>query len=358
MDLTDQQLSGLPRRPRVLPGLVVLRRGEHEVQIGMDTRHGIVAEGLSAPLVALLSALNGERTVAELLALHAPDEAARAVQLLTQLTAAGLLDDASPEDGLGVGAPARLSADATVWALRTGEPRGRMAAARERAAVVVRGDGRIAVAVAVLLAASGVGWVRVVAEGQVLAEDTGTGYLDSDIGRPRQIAAVDAVHRAISGVCTDRLPPTRRPDLVVLTDLVVPPPQVIGPLVAENTPHLVIRMREGTGAVGPLVLPGRTCCLHCVDLQRADLDPTWPSVAVQVAGRTMPADLPGAQMTAGFGTAQALLALDWLLTGVGGPALWNRTTEVDPVRATLSHRAWAPHHDCYCGAAKSEEATV
>ncbi|WP_345028127.1 hypothetical protein [Kutzneria kofuensis] len=26
----------LPRRPRVLPGLAVLRRGDHEVQIGID----------------------------------------------------------------------------------------------------------------------------------------------------------------------------------------------------------------------------------------------------------------------------------------------------------------------------------
>lgn len=326
----------------------------------MDTRHAVVVGGLSKPLVDLLSTLDGLFTVDELLDRLGQDEQVRkaALDLLGQLAEAGLLDDASPEDGSGVGAPARLAADATLWALRTGDPRGRMSVAREQAAVVVHGSGRIGVAIAELLAAAGIGWVHVVAEGVVEGADTGTGYLDSDVGRPRRVAAVDALHRSVSGVRTASLPSTQRPDLVVLTDAVVPSPSVVAPLLAENTPHLVVRMREGTGVIGPLVLPGRTCCLHCVDLQRTDLDPSWPAVAIQLAGRPQAADLPGAHMTAGFGAAQALLALDWLLLGTGSPLLWNTSIEVDPIRGSLLSRSWSPHPDCHCGATEIEEANV
>ena len=360
MALADQTRSRLPRRPRVLPGLAVLRRGNHDVQVGTDTRHAVVVGGLTPALLGLLSSLKGELTVPELLDEVGTDESTRevALNLLVQLAEAGLLDHASPDDGAAVSSAARLSADATIWALRTGARRGHMSTARRQATVIVHGSGRLGVAISTLLAAAGVGWVHIVAEGEVLAEDTGTGYLDSDVGRSRQVAATEAVHRSVSGVRTMAPPPALRPDLVVLADTIVPCPSVVAPLQAEHTPHLVVRMREGTGVVGPLVLPGRTCCLHCVDLHRADLDPAWPAVAVQLVGRPQPADLAGAHMTAGFGAAQTMLALDWLLTGVGQPLLWNASIEVDAVRGTMVHRQWSPHPDCRCGAVAAEEVNV
>src|SRR5699024_6158620 len=48
-------------------------------------------------------------------------------------------------------------------------------------------------------------------------------------------------------------------------------------------PHLVAYVRETTGVVGPFVLPGRTACLRCLDLHRADRDPGWPRVTLQLA---------------------------------------------------------------------------
>ena len=348
----------LPRRPRVLPGLAVLRRGDHEVQIGIDPRHGVLLDNMSEGLIDLLPAMNGQVTVPELLD-RFTDERSRqaAMVLLTSLADAGLLDDASPPEE-GPPTPARLSADATAWALRTGNPRRQLVVSRRQAAVVVRGEGRLGVAIAGLLAAAGVGWVDFGAVGKVRAEDTGTGYLDSDVDLPRQEAGVAAIHRSVCTARTGTLPPARKPDLAVLTDLVVPSPSMIAPLHAEGVPYLLARMRDGTGVVGPLIVPGRTSCPHCMDLQRSDLDPAWPRLALQLAGRPQPGELAATQATAGLATAQALQTLDWWLAGGHIPAIWNTSLELDAVAGTVSSRPWEPHPDCRCGAVEAEEASV
>ena len=77
--------------------------------------------------------------------------------------------------------------------------------------------------------------------------------------------------------------------------------------------------RDGTGIVGPLVVPGLTSCLRCADLQRCDRDECWPQLAAQLAGQVQQADLAGTQATAAFAAAQALDAVRWL-KGVRGPA--------------------------------------
>jgi hypothetical protein len=50
-------------------------------------------------------------------------------------------------------------------------------------------------------------------------------------------------------------------DLVVLTDLLVADPRMMRDLHSQSVPHLPVRVRDGTGLVGPLVIPGVTSCL-------------------------------------------------------------------------------------------------
>src|SRR5262249_17027133 len=144
----------------------------------------------------------------------------------------------------------------------------------------------------------------------------------------------------------------------VLTDLVVPPPSMIAPLHAEGMPYMLARMRDGTGVVGPLIVPGRTSCPQCMDLQRRDLDPAWPRLAVQLAGRPQPGDPSATQAAPGFAAPQARLTLDWWLTGEGEPALWNTSLEIDTVAGAVTARPWDPHPDCRCGAVRAREASV
>jgi hypothetical protein len=50
-------------------------------------------------------------------------------------------------------------------------------------------------------------------------------------------------------------------DLVVLTDYLVADPRMLRDLHSQRVPHLAVRVRDGTGLVGPLVIPGVTSCL-------------------------------------------------------------------------------------------------
>ena len=341
----------LPGRPRVVGDLTVLRRSPTEVQIGLDPRLAAVAADLPEPLVPLVARLTGRERTEDVLA--AAGEHREAMHgLLAELTARGLVDDAARQAGP---LPRHLAGDQAACDIRAaraaasaGPPDG--PAARRGLAMVVRGDGRLAVATATLLAAAGVGWVHVRASGTVRPEDTGTGYLADDVGRRRAVAARDALRRTDAAVRTGPCRRDRGPDLVILTDAIVQEPLRVAALVAAGVPHLAVRMRDGAGIVGPLVVPGLTSCLRCADLQRCDRDECWPHLATQLAGRIQHADVAGTHATAAFAAAQALDAVRWLKGAAGPPATCNATVELDVYTADIRHRAWPAHATCSCGA--------
>jgi bacteriocin biosynthesis cyclodehydratase domain-containing protein len=235
--------------------------------------------------------------------------------------------------------------------LRAGRQHSAIGRLRERAIVVVHGSGRIAVAVATLLAASGVGWVHTVADGVVQPEDTGSGYLDEDIGHARAEAAERAVRRIALTTRTGRPDPRQLPDLVLITDATVADPRLSSSLAAAGIPHLMVHAAEGTGVVGPLVVPGRTSCLRCVDLHNTDTDPCWPALAAQLAAHPQPADLASAQATAAFAAGQALRFLHGSGAGHGDLPVWGAAVEIDVFTSRCNRVEWRPHEHCSCGVA-------
>ena len=60
---------------------------------------------------------------------------------------------------------------------------------------------------------------------------------------------------------------------------------------AAGVPHLPVRVRDGTGLVGPLVIPGVTSCLGCADLHRSERDAAWPAVAAPPPNTTLEFDV-------------------------------------------------------------------
>jgi hypothetical protein len=50
-------------------------------------------------------------------------------------------------------------------------------------------------------------------------------------------------------------------DLLVLTAYLVADPRLVRDLHSQGVPHLTVRVRDGTGLVGPLVIPEVTSCL-------------------------------------------------------------------------------------------------
>ena len=133
----------------------------------------------------------------------------------------------------------------------------------------------------------------------------------------------------------------------MLTDVQVVPPRRRSELHLTGTPHLQVRMRDGIGVAGPLVLPGRSACLSCLDRHRTEHDPGWPGMALLLAERTGRGDPACAAATAALGTAQALLALD----GAGTtPSACEATLEIDVRTGVSARREWTPHPSCPCGA--------
>ena len=126
------------------------------------------------------------------------------------------------------------------------------------------------------------------------------------------------------------------------------PPELPGTLVAGAVAHLTAAASEAIGVVGPLVIPGRTACLSCVDLARSDRDPAWPLILAQASGRaSQPAACAAvlAAAVAAQATAQALAYLD---QAAPGAVVINGTLELVLPDWQWRRRSWAPHPQCRC----------
>lgn len=80
-------------------------------------------------------------------------------------------------------------------------------------------------------------------------------------------------------------------DLVVLAGMLFPPAEVSYRLMDLGVPHLTCGVVDAQVAVGPLVLPGVTGCLACLDAASLAADSRWRTVRAQTGeGRTPTVD--------------------------------------------------------------------
>lgn len=141
-------------------------------------------------------------------------------------------------------------------------------------------------------------------------------------------------------------------DLVVLADYLVAEPRMVRELHAARIAHLPVRVRDGTGLIGPLVIPGVTSCLDCADLHRRDRDAAWPAVAAQLRDTVAQADRATLLGTA----ALALHHITRVIAAVRGsaserdrpPPSLNATLEFDVAAGSIMTRHWQRHPLCCC----------
>jgi hypothetical protein len=269
--------------PLLPPTIPLLDAGTGTVRVGgVDATDGLLVRSDAGWVARLLRGLDGRRTqravLADAVAAGLDPTAVR--ELLDALRRSGLLIDLDPADLLA--ADAGPAAGARTRAELPGAATGRRSAwlTRRTATVVVDGATRVGVPLAAMLAASGVGRVSVRDTGLTTAGDAVVGGLTAaDEGRPRSLAAADAVRRSSPVTDLRPLPSNAAADVVVLAR----PWAASDPLAAgvhrSGTAHLVSAVRGETGVVGPFVLPGVTSCLRCADLHRRDADPQWPALA-------------------------------------------------------------------------------
>ncbi|MFH0179005.1 TOMM precursor leader peptide-binding protein [Streptomyces cacaoi] len=360
--------------PMVKPALRRGWRDLNTVQFGMTPAHALTLGPVDTATGSFLDLLDGTRGLALLREegrrMDLPD--GHVDRLVERLARAGLLDDAR-----GGGPEAadlrerkevldRLRPDLAALSLLTSEPGDAIEhlTVRRRLRVQVRGAGRVGAVLAALLSGAGVGEVDVRDGGRVEPGDIAPGGLPAEaVGERRDESARRAVRRAAPGPAPRRGPgsPAEADDtpgfsLVIIAprdDVSVhaPAPSAAEPLIASGTPHLYAGVVEGTGVVGPLVLPGETGCAGCLHQERTDRDPAWPRLVAQWhSGRRRAAracDVTLATTVAGLAAAHALTFLDGRTPSSAG-ARWEVSV---PTLQWHARPVW-PHSACPCGAAE------
>lgn len=246
----------------------------------------------------------------------------------------------------------------------------------EDAVVVVMGTGRVASSLASLVAAAGIGHVHLDPDRAIRPSDAApaglaaelvcgpgraapdsaarTGRTPADRGShtyerrgPRQWdreVLASTLRRSRPEVMVHRPAGYVRPGLVVLATDSRPDPVLTRRLVMDDQPHLAVHAGQWRGVVGPLVIPGRSSCLHCHDLYRRDRDAGWPHVRMSLQGGDAAAPVVLATAVAAVGADQALQ----FLGGAARPATVDGTLESAVGDWTVRRRSWSPHPACFC----------
>lgn len=275
-----------PRRPRLRPGLRVVRRADGGPQLGCDAGRRLPLPDTPEAHAFLAALVEGRRP-----ALDSPGPRSWAHRLVQD----GLVLDAS---ALERGARLGLPPDAVRAAFAQHGP-----AAEHR--------------------------LRARASATVAVEGSGTALTEAR----RRLAAVGLTEAR-------RRPPAVRLVLSATGEL---PRPLLDPWMRAGVPHLLVTQRAGRTVVGPFVVPGLTACLRCVDAHASDREPGHGLVAEQYRPRED--DQPDPAL---LGVALACAARD-LVAFVEGdpPATWSATVEVDPA-LRLERQVWTRHPRCGC----------
>ncbi len=282
------------------------------MQIGIDPRRAVAISGMNetSDVIRLLDgSRDRDQLIAEASQCGVPPPVAE--RILGLLVAAGAVVD-FPSEVLRALPPELREQLLPVLATASVSEQdcdggASLLARRSSCMVQVRGSGRLAELVADLLTRSG------------LAAD-GPG------GGPQQASRADLL------VLVGRRSPVETAELL-----------------GRRQPYLSVYADEAIGVVGPLVQPGVTACLRCIDLTRAERDPAWPLILAQLTGRT--ANPPGcddvlATTVAGQAAAQAVAFAD---RSPLAQATANATLELVLPSWQWRRRSWPPHPACACG---------
>jgi bacteriocin biosynthesis cyclodehydratase domain-containing protein len=351
-------------RPALKPGLLPVWRDRDTLQIGIDSRRAVALTGM-AGVASVIGLLDGSRDRAQVIR-AAGDQGIPADvvdRVLALLAAAGALDDFPAGTLRVLSAPlrARLAAELATASLahRDGDGGARTLARRLAAQVRVHGGGRVAGGISGLLTTAGVGRVLPDEEAAQAEPSTGTEPTTgadpvARTARVGKIAGAEEAGRARGKGRTSEAAraagaagPGTRPELAILVGR--HSLDMRAALMREQIPHLAASADEAIGVVGPLVIPGRTACLRCLDLARADRDPAWPLILAQLDGRQPdpPAcDAPLAAAVAAQAAAQALAFID---RDAPAGAVTDGTLELVLPGWQWRRRTWPRHNGCSCG---------
>ncbi|WP_157412838.1 hypothetical protein [Aeromicrobium sp. Root236] len=286
-------------RPALRPGAPLLRRDATHLQVG--TSPGIVIADRPG-LLELLRLLDGARDVDRLAAIAGtmiPELTAPVPEILAELRSAGVVYDATRWSAAHLRG---LDAEARHADFGGDDP----ARLRHRQAY-----------------------------GIALHADAGSRRLTEIV----QSALVDS---GISQFAPED------PDLLVIASCGEPARTVFEQPVRLGIDHLPVVIDEDRVRIGPLVRPGRTPCVSCHDLHRADWDRAWPALVHQL-GRHSATMTPPAVDAVTTHAAALEVAVEVLAHADGRTSrTFGRCLVVGPAHDERDSWPLAFHHACTC----------
>lgn len=154
----------------------------------------------------------------------------------------------------------------------------------------------------------------------------------------------------VTGLDTTETEEGPAPDVVVVVGLGEPHRDTLDPLVRDSCPHVLVTAVDGRVRVGPFVVPGRTACVRCIDAHHADRDPRRPLLVEQYAVRSGAVRADGVEHPVPPTTWQLAIATaaDEVVRFIDGelPLLWSSTLALGGADHTPVR--WLRHPRCGC----------
>lgn len=333
---------------RLNPGLHLIDRDPGSVQIGAGP--GALVLGNLQPadrrfLAALRTGVpDGGETGA---AAECSLSGSRTTALLEAL-APVLVSSAPPTPEIPGLRRERLAADAVRLSAAYGTD-GRAAIHRRHlAAVSVSGLGRTGALLGRALAAGGIGTLLLRDDGVVEPGDVGGAYAVTDIGMNRAQAVKRHIYRIDPTIRVLALPVAAPGRAVPVSLDLAAESGGATPAPAAQCPQLSVRVCETGCDVGPLVVPGMTPCLECLERHRADPGSSWHAMADPVqdpaSGQPRGEETAAALLAAGLAAGQILGFVD----GIKQPATWSAVQRLRLADGYLSLHALSYHPSCAC----------
>lgn len=121
-----------------------------------------------------------------------------------------------------------------------------------------------------------------------------------------------------------------------------------------GVPHLPVVLRDEEVVIGPLVQPGRSPCLRCLDLHRRDRDSAWPRILTQISSPaeelTPPVDAPPTHVSV-ISSVVAMIVLASLDGSTGDPPPAGVSWQISLPWPDVRTRVWEGHPHCDCARA-------
>jgi bacteriocin biosynthesis cyclodehydratase domain-containing protein len=147
-------------------------------------------------------------------------------------------------------------------------------------------------------------------------------------------------------------------DLGVAVGHYVLDPVAYGFWLRRDLPHLPVTFGDGDATVGPLVEPGSTPCLYCLEHYRRDADASWSAIASQLWGRQSAAEtaLVSGEVAA-MASRIVVRRLGIADLGTAGPEHGGEphlepaagaSFRIEAETGSVTRREWMPHPECGC----------